>query len=80
MPMIGTEGGSYHSNPQVEKDLLVFQYSYMRVAEPYFFAFSHWLLANQAGGSSDSSWEWQTLFRDGFVHPLVTEFLYTNRR
>jgi len=80
MPMIGTEGGSYHPNPQVEKDLLVAQYSYMRGAEPYFFAFSHWLLANEVGGSHDDSWEWQTLFRDGFIHPLVTDFFYQNPR
>jgi hypothetical protein len=80
MPMIGTEGGSYHPDPQVEKDLLVAQYSYMRGAEPYFFAFSHWLLANEVGGSHDDSWEWQTLFRDGFIHPLVTDFFYQNAR
>jgi hypothetical protein len=80
MPMIGTEGGSYHPNPQVEKDLLVAQYSYMRGAEPYFFAFSHWLLANEVGGSFDDTWEWQTLFRDGFIHPLVTDFFYQNTR
>jgi hypothetical protein len=80
MPMIGTEGGSYHPDPEVEKDLLVAQYTYMRGAEPYFFAFSHWLLANEVGGSHDDSWEWQTLFRDGFIHPLVTDFLYQNSR
>ncbi|MFN2220944.1 MAG: hypothetical protein ACK2UH_00200 [Candidatus Promineifilaceae bacterium] len=80
MPMIGTEGGSYHPNPQVEKDLIIPQYTYMRVAEPYFFAFSHWLLANKEGGSHDDAWEWQALFRDSFVHPVVTDFFYKNRR
>lgn len=80
MPMIGTEGGSYHPNPQVEKDLIVPQYTYMRVAEPYFLAFSHWLLANQEGGSHDDAWEWQALFRDGFIHPVVTDFFYKTRR
>ena len=80
MPMIGTEGGSYHPDPQVEKNLLVAQYSYMRVAEPYFFAFSHWLLANEAAGSWDGRWEFQALFRKDFVHPLVTDFFYQNRR
>ena len=80
MPMIGTEGGSYHPDPQVEKDLLVSQYSYMRVAEPYFFAFSHWLLASSEGGAWDGSWEFQALFRKDFVHPLVTDFLYQNQR
>jgi hypothetical protein len=80
MPMIGTEGGSYHPNPQVEKDLLVAQYSYMRVAEPYYFAFSYWLLANGVAGSFDNRWEFQALFRKDFVHPLVSEFFYQNQR
>jgi hypothetical protein len=52
----------------------------MRIAEPYLFAFSHWLLANQAGGAWDTRWEYQALFRDGFVHPLVTEFFYNTRQ
>jgi hypothetical protein len=80
MPMIGTEGGSYSSDPQVEENLLVAQYSYMRNAEPYFFAFSHWLLANKEGGSWDDKWEWQALFRNGFIHPVVTDFFYKNSR
>ncbi len=80
MPMIGTEGGSYHPDPLVEKDLLVYQYSYMRNAEPYFFAFSHWLLASAEGGAADDSWEWQALFRADFVHPVVTDFFYKNRK
>lgn len=80
IPMIGTEGGSYHPDPQVEKNLLVRQYTYMRDAEPYLFAFSHWLLANGTGGSFDTRWEYQAWFRDGFVHPIVTDFFYQNRR
>jgi hypothetical protein len=80
IPMIGTEGGSYSANPLVEKDYITFQYTYMRQAEPYFFAFSHWLLANQVAGAWDDSWEWQALFRENFVHPAVTEFFYTNRK
>ena len=80
MPMIGTEGGSYSPDPAVEEAYLTFQYSYMRSAEPYFFAFSTWLLANQEGGSYDSAWEWQSLFRNGFVHPVVTNFFYVNER
>ena len=80
MPMIGTEAGSYSPDPQVEKQHLIQQYTYMRSAEPYFFAHSHWLLANLEGGSADRTWEWQTLFRSGFVHPVVTEFFYRTRR
>ncbi len=80
LPMIGTEGGSYSTDPQVAKNLLVYQYTYMRDAEPYLLAFSYWVLANQAAGGNDSAWEWQALFRPGFVHPAVTEFFYKTSR
>ena len=82
LPIIGTEGGSYAENPGVETDLLAWQYGYMktaRVQEPYFFAFSWWLLANRAGGGWDDTWEWQTLFRPGYTHPAVSEYFYKNR-
>lgn len=79
LPIITTEGGSYHENPQVVTDLLRAQYSYMRDAEPYYFAFSHWLLANRAGGGGDGTWEWQALIQPGYVHPVVTDFFYQNR-
>lgn len=78
MPMIGTEGGSYSDNPETVKNHLSFQYTYMRDAEPYFLAFSYWLLANREGGSHDDRWEYQTLFRPGYVHPVVTDFFYRN--
>lgn len=78
MPILGTEGGSYHPDHNVETELLRYQYNYMRSAErePYLFAFSWWLLANSEGGGFDDTWEWQALFRPGFVHPAVTEFFY----
>lgn len=80
LPLIGTEGGSYHPDPQIEKEMLSWQYAYMRDAEPYYFAFSAWLLANLEGGSADSAWEWQALFRRDFVHPVVTDFFYQTER
>lgn len=80
LPIIGTEGGSYSDNPEEEKRFITFQYTYMRHAEPYFLAFSYWLLANNEGGSHDSAWEWQALFRAGFVHPAVTDFFYNTSR
>lgn len=76
LPMIGTEGGSYSDDPQTVTRLLRFQYNYMENAEPYFLVFSYWNLANRAGGSWDGTWEWQALFRDGYVHPVVREFFY----
>ncbi|MFZ1396293.1 MAG: hypothetical protein WAS33_05315 [Candidatus Promineifilaceae bacterium] len=80
LPMIGTEGGSYSADRNVEVELIRYQYTYMRDAEPYFLAFSYWLLANRAGGAYDSTWEWQALFKPGFVHPAVTEFFYKTSR
>ena len=81
LPMVGTEGGSYSTDPQVAKNLLIYQYTYMRDAEPYLLAFSYWVLANQAAGGNDSAWEWQSLFKEGgWVHPVVTEFFYQNAR
>lgn len=78
LPMIGTEGGSYSDDPEVVKHFLSTHYSYMRDAEPYFLAFSYWLLANLEGGSADARWEWQTLFRKDYVHPVVPDFFYQN--
>jgi hypothetical protein len=80
MPMIGTEGGSYSSDPDVVTRLLSFQYDYMAQAEPYFFAFSYWAIANRAGGSFDNTWEWQSLFgENGAVEPVVSEFFYASK-
>lgn len=78
LPIIGTEGGSYSSDINVEKSLIIYQYTYMREAEPYFFAFSYWILANREGGSGDNAWEWQSWFRANYVHPIVGEFFYRN--
>jgi hypothetical protein len=80
LPIVGTEGGSYSSDQNVEKQFIRYQYEYMRDREPYFFAFSYWLIANKAGGGWDDQWEWQTLIRPGWKHPAVTEFFYNNTR
>lgn len=80
LPIIGTEGGSYHPDPNVDRQFIEYQYTYMRNREPYFFAFSYWLIANRAGGGHDTQWEWQTLIRPNYVHPVVTEFFYKNAR
>lgn len=80
LPIVGTEGGSYSVDKNVETNLIRNQYSYMRQAEPYFLAFSYWILANKEGGGWDDAWEWQALFQAGFVHPAVTEFFYTHHR
>jgi hypothetical protein len=52
----------------------------MREREPYLLAYSHWLLANQAGGSFDLSWEWQALIRNDAAHPVIADFFYRFNR
>lgn len=79
LPIVGTEGGSYSSDPMVEAQYIAFQYQAMRTREPFLLAFSYWILANLEGGHHDGRWEYQALFRSGFVHPAVTEFFYTNQ-
>jgi hypothetical protein len=76
LPLIGTEGGSYSQDRGLETALISQQYGYMQDAEPQFLAFSYWVLANQEGGGWDRSWEWQSLFQPGFVHPAVTQYFY----
>ena len=80
LPIIGTEAGSYHPDPQVEKGQIIWQYEYMRRSENYYFAYSYWLIANQLGGAADDSWEWQSLFRQNWTHPVVEEFFYKTHR
>ncbi len=81
LPMIGTEGGSYSENSAEQTNQIAWQYRAMQNVEPYYFVFSYWLLANQAGGGPDDAWEWQALFKgDGSVHPAVTDFFYVNER
>ena len=79
LPIIGTEGGSYSEDPNVETQFIRYQYGYMKYnREPFFLAFSWWILANREGGGFDDTWEWQALFQTGgFVHPAITEYFYT---
>jgi hypothetical protein len=76
IPIVGTEAGTY-VNEQVDEakqvDLISGAYRYMATqAEPYTFAYTYWILANQTGGGHDDAFEWQALFqRNGWVSPVV---------
>ena len=77
LPIVGTEAGSYSNDARVERDLIAWQYSYMlNSREPYYLAFSYWLLTNADGGHWDNRWEWQALFSGGKPHLAVTDFFY----
>ena len=75
LPIIGTEGGprmgdrldsSYPAVDQARRDQLVQDsLAYLPKREPYLFANSIWVLANQAGGGNDPRWNADALFGPG---------------
>ncbi|HEY66048.1 MAG TPA: hypothetical protein G4O02_15910 [Caldilineae bacterium] len=75
LPQIGTEAGVY-AGPQLSEEeqvrILTEAYRYMQRREPYYFAYSYWVIANALGGGRDPAWEHQALFQvNGKVSPLV---------
>ncbi|TAK32917.1 MAG: hypothetical protein EPO21_14320 [Chloroflexota bacterium] len=81
LPIIGTEGGLYPGEHQdktmpavTEEDQIqriVGAYKYMGKREPYNFAYTYWVLANEEGGGHDPAWSAQALFKPGSTSPLV---------
>jgi len=74
LPMIGTEGGIYPGGNVTEEEqqqVVSDAYRHMAQREPYYFAYSYWVLANEAGGGHDTNWSHQALFRPDGVSPLV---------
>ncbi len=82
MPIIGTEGGAYpgaHEDkrfpPLSEAEQVrrvVDAYRYMDGREPYYFAYSHWIIANEEGGGYDRAFTDHALFKPGGrVSPIV---------
>ena len=75
LPVIGTEGG-ISSGATVSETQQAQQVTaamrYMRdQREPYNFAYSHWVLANQTAGGTDPAWESQALIRQNYTSPLI---------
>jgi hypothetical protein len=81
LPLIGTEGGvaigSNHdpNYPPVDESrqaqLLADAYGYMDHAEPYFFAYSTWVIANEAGGGTDPAFSSYALIRPDGANEAV---------
>lgn len=74
LPIIGTEGGTHAGNSisvsrQVEMVRDAFRA--MSTAEPYYFAYTYWLIANAEGGGRDEAFEQHALFQPGRVSPVV---------
>jgi hypothetical protein len=66
LPMIGTEAGIYPDAKLSETEqvkIVSDAYNYLPQREPAYFAYSLWVLANQAGGGHDARWEHQALYR-----------------
>jgi hypothetical protein len=43
----------------------------MKNREPYNFAYTYWIIANEEGGGADRSFSHQALFKPNQVSPLV---------
>lgn len=81
LPIISTEGGTHvgvdcdKTMPPVTEEkqveMVVGAYDYMRNAEPYYLAYTYWVIANGAGGGADKGFEWQALFGNGKTSPVV---------
>jgi hypothetical protein len=74
LPMVGTEGGTFTSGPADEpRRIALVTEAFQRMAqrEDYYFAYSYWVIANQAGGGHDPAWEWQALYHPDGTSPLV---------
>ena len=74
LPVIGTEGGTHVSDQVSEKEqtqMVTGAYDYMRHRQPYNFAYTYWLIANEAGGGKDAEFGHYALFRPDGASPLV---------
>jgi hypothetical protein len=82
MPIIGTEGGAHVGAdndralpPLSEADFvhrMVDAYAQVRRGgDPFNFAYSYWLIANEEGGGHDPDFTHQALFRRDGISPLV---------
>lgn len=82
LPVISTEGGPrmgdnvdphYPPVDEARRDTIATDaFKYLTHREPYFFAQTQWLLANQAGGGQDAAWNADALFKaNGSPTPLA---------
>jgi hypothetical protein len=83
LPMIGTEGGTHagvdfdkrypavDEASQVQRVTDAYRYMAKSDREPYYFAFSYWIIANELGGGPEPAWSKQALFQPGYTSPIV---------
>lgn len=81
MPIISTEGGTHIGSaddktfPPIDEakqvDMVTGAFRYMKNREPYNFAYTYWLIANEEGGGTDTAFSHQALFKREGQSPLV---------
>jgi hypothetical protein len=74
LPQIGTEAGIYQCADVTEQEqirVVSEAFGYLAQREPYYFAYSLWCIANQAGGGHDPRWEAHALYRADGPTPLA---------
>jgi hypothetical protein len=75
LPQIGTEAGIYPGDTLSQQDatrIVADAYRYLPQREDYYFAYTYWIIANDAGqGHNDAAWNHQALFRPDGQDPLV---------
>ena len=91
MPIIGTEGGTFVGanedttmapiTEQKQVEMVVGAYDIVKEGrDPYMFAYSYWVIANEAGGGHDLGFSRHALFRpDGSAGPVVEALRRTAR-
>lgn len=66
LPMVGTEGGTHvstHVDEAAQVQMVLGAYEYMaREREPYNFAYTYWIIANEVGGGRDPEFSGHALF------------------
>jgi hypothetical protein len=76
LPMIGTGGGFAAGGPPREQADVIHRVlgayaAVQRRGQPYVFAYTYWLIANEAGGGDDPAFSGQALFRLDGHSPLA---------
>lgn len=69
LPLLSTEGGA--GDASASADTVVSAFEQMEVREPWFLAYSPWLIGNGIGGGRDETWESQAWFQRNGALPIV---------
>lgn len=79
MPQIGTEAGIYPGDtlsPQAATEIVAGAYDYLPQREDYYFAYTYWIIANDAGtGLRDGAWDHQAMFKPNGEQSELVRYL-----